>query len=318
MTDVWYALKNQDRYVYHYTRAATLINHILPSRRLRFSRFQTVNDPRESRDWLFAVYSLEPGDYDFEDLQRRLNASLKHSWRLGCFVSDPYEAVINKQREDKGEDILGAMYERGHSRPRMWAQYAEDFAGACLVFDRGKLDEGITACADAVGAVVYKGPVEYRNPRIAPDLTRLSARYVSRHEIVQLGLDVAMERHISRHWKELFFLKARDWEQEREYRWLVSGKENEDFFVDICDSLAGIALGDRFPDCLKPKVARQIESWEVKVAIMGWRNGVPQPDPTLPRLLAQADNSPKSKLSDLQIIVVIAACLLAAILWRLW
>ncbi len=58
MNDLWYALQREDRYLYHYTRAETLVDHILPSESLRFSRFQNVNDPRESKDWVFGYLSI--------------------------------------------------------------------------------------------------------------------------------------------------------------------------------------------------------------------------------------------------------------------
>jgi len=125
---MWYMLQDADRYVYHYTGAAVLTDHILPGGRLRFSRFGNVNDPRESKNWVFNYHMvqccLETADED--QIKRDLNLRLKDSWHVGCFVSDIYEALSTKQREDRGEDIIGAMYERGHSRPRMWAQYGDN------------------------------------------------------------------------------------------------------------------------------------------------------------------------------------------------
>ena len=119
MNDIWYMLQDHDRYVYHYTRGAALIN-ILRSRRLRFSRFRFVNDPRESKNWVFNYYSRTVDlNFDTRPVEKQLNDLLKHSWRIGCFVSDPYEALVTKQREEVGEDIIGAAYDRGHSRPRM-------------------------------------------------------------------------------------------------------------------------------------------------------------------------------------------------------
>ena len=35
----------------------------------------------------------------------KINDLLKHSWRMGCFVADPYEAVITKARKDRGDGI---------------------------------------------------------------------------------------------------------------------------------------------------------------------------------------------------------------------
>jgi hypothetical protein len=85
--------------VYHYTRASTLTNYILRSGQLRLSRFKEVNDPRESQDWKFNYRGDTVAlDFDSSLMESKLDAHLKHSWRIGCFVSDPYEAVITKAR----------------------------------------------------------------------------------------------------------------------------------------------------------------------------------------------------------------------------
>lgn len=288
MNDLWYMLQEKERYLYHYTRAPTLVKHILASETLRFSRFQNVNDPRESKEWVFGYHSQSHDlGFDTTRLEADLNQCLKHSWRIGCFVSDPYEALVTRQREDKSEDILIAAYERGHSRPRMWAQYADNYGGACLVFDKAKLSATIgTSSHESEGRVFY-GHVEYRNPRIVPKLDGKDALVVSIDAVRQLGFQEAMDRHIAKHWRELFFLKSRDWEAEREYRWLVRGDGDEDFFVSIKDSLVGIALGDRFPNELKNGVAFYAEKNPISLAVMEWQNGVPQPQPIPWRLLFQ-------------------------------
>jgi hypothetical protein len=251
---------------------------------LRFSRFLNVNDPRESKYWRFGYTGGDPAKDRL--IEEKLNHSLKHLWRIGCFVSDPYEALITKRREDLGEDILGAVYERGHSRPRMWAQYGENYKGACLVFDKAKLDSDIHTLSREMGFKVFADKVDYRNPRVVFDLRRPGALMIYVDEINRLGFDGAVQAHVSRHWKELFFLKSRDWEQEREYRWLVGGKRDEDFYIDIQNSLVGIALGDLFPDDLKDEVGQFSRSNPaISVAIMRWQNGVPQPDHMPWRLL---------------------------------
>lgn len=286
MNDIWYMLQQHNRYVYHYTRACTLTDYILPSGKLRFSRFQNVNDPRESKDWIFNYRSMSRDlNFDTTPIERKLNKSLKHSWRIGCFVSDPYEALVTREREDLGEDILEAAYERGHSRPRMWAQYGEGYKGACLVFDKFKLNADICAASSTMGSKVYADKVVYRNPPIVPDLRKPGALIISIDEIDRIGFGSAVEAHILNHWKELFFVKSRDWEQEREFRWIIDGKGDEDFYINIQNSLVGIALGDLFPDHLKTKVGQFASSSPVSIAIMHWQNGVPQPAPTNWRLL---------------------------------
>jgi hypothetical protein len=180
MSDIWYMLQDCERYVYHYTRASTLVDSILPSGQMRFSRFQYVNDPRESKDWLFNYRSVR-ADLNFAvgPIETKLNQLLKHSWRVGCFASDPYEALVTREREDRGEDILGALYERGHSRPRMWAQYGDDYSGACLIFEKATLDADIRSFCKGVGSTVHAGKVVYRNPRVVPNLTQPDALTIS-------------------------------------------------------------------------------------------------------------------------------------------
>ena len=55
MNDVWYGLQDHNRYVYHYTSSSTLADKILPTGKLRFSRFENVNDPRESKEWTLPI-----------------------------------------------------------------------------------------------------------------------------------------------------------------------------------------------------------------------------------------------------------------------
>ena len=140
------------------------------------------------------------------------------------------------------------------------------------------------------GSTVYADKVVYRNPRVVPKIGQPDALMISVDEIDRLGFGSAVEAHITRHWRELFFIKARDWEQERECRWVVSGMSNEDFYIDIQNSLVGIALGDLFPDDLKGEIGRFARSGSVSIAIMNWQNGVPQPHPTHWRLLADSSD----------------------------
>ena len=282
-------LQDCEKYVYHYTRAKTLAEKILPHHRLRFSRFRDVNDPREAKDWVLAFHSLSSNlDFDWQTKQTEVNKLLKHTWCIGCFTSDVYEALGTREREDRGEDIIAAMYERGHSHPRMWAQYGDSYKGACLVLDKARLDTAVKSAAGFGGSSVRACRVEYRNPPPLHSIGQPDPLMMSMDAVEHLGLDRAVEAHIAQHWKELFFVKARDWEQECEFRWLVKMDSGDEFFVDIGNSLVGIALGDRFPDRFKPAIGKYAITNDVSITIMDWKNGFPQPMPTPPILLAHA------------------------------
>jgi len=283
VSDIWYLLRDYERYVYHYTRGATLATHILPTGRLRFSRFEGVNDPRESKEWALSFISGTHLDPDYAALELRLNEALKHTWRIGCFVQDSPDAVMTG-RDERGSETLRRAYKRGHSRPRMWAQYAERYSGACLVFDRAKLDASVRSVPTER---VYCGAVKYLDPSPVPRLGKSEALTFSLLNADDADLDAAANRHIEQHKDDLFFRKVEDWQHECELRWAAQSRDAGDFYVPVDGSLVGIALGEDFAPGAKTAVAAFGEANPtVSIAFMGWQNGFPQPKPTHWRILA--------------------------------
>lgn len=282
-SDVWYALKDASKYVYHYTSPSALIDFLLPTMRIRFSRFAQCNDPRESRDWTFDfLYNESHTDGYRIDVAEKFNAVLKRNCRVGCFVRDVESAVVSRERELAGENIDDAPFERGHSRPRMWAQYAKDHKGACLVFLKDRLATAVESAARAVGAGLFEGEVEYRHPRHKFSFTKPSCTTVLLDRVRQLGYARAVEEHVGVHYEELFFSKPTDWQQEREYRWLAILRNEKDFYVDIREALVGVLLGQDFQDAEPSILAPFSKAETFSVAKMEWRNGLPQPNSFIP------------------------------------
>jgi Protein of unknown function (DUF2971) len=285
MSDIWYLLKKHDSYVYHYTKAETLTEYILPHQQLRFSRFAEVNDSRESKEWVFSFVSATNFNPNFPEIEAQLNQTLKHSWRIGCFVCDPPQATM-VGREEPGADTVQRADERGHSRPTMWAHYALRDTGACLVFDRVKLDAAVRGVIRTPLPAVYARRVVYENRRAVITLGRPEALTVALLHINREGWAAAIDTHVKEHLDELYFRKSLDWQSEREYRWAVRDVGMQDFFVPIQSSLIGIALGDQFPEGRRAAVANFVRvNPDVELAIMGWQNGFPQPMTTHWRLL---------------------------------
>jgi hypothetical protein len=282
MNDLWYALQDHNKYVYHYTKAETLIEYVLPNGTLRFSRFANVNDPRESKNWFFS-FADPPADLNHAQINEQLNSIIKHSYRIGCFVTDVENAVWTEE----GNDPLSMLYERGHSRPRMWAQYGDNYHGACLVFNRDVLDRCIRETAKEQDLTVFSSHVEYANPPVLLNLNEPpQALLFPMFDVAEQGLEWVAKQHVERHRDSFFFLKSEDWQQEREYRCAVSSKDDDsDFYVNIKGALSGILLGDHFPEAGKAIVGKYAGEMEVSVAEMNWQNGVPQPMPTHWRLL---------------------------------
>lgn len=280
-SDIWYALEDSSRYLYHYTTAETVCNFILPDQQLRFSRFENVNDPREARDWSLSL-SGDEIDLEYceaEELVSELNQRIKFCCKVGCFASDPTNAIVNRVRQDDGEDVLDAIYQRGHSRPNLWWHYGDKYRGVCLIFDRDQLEANVSAAIDSSNQMTESGLIVYKNPPIVPDFSTLGPLTINLSEVSELGIEKAARVHFDRFKQELFFTKSEDWAQEREFRFLVRGIDDADFYVSIKSALVGILVGDEFPGEFKPVVDRHAKKEEFSVAIMTWTNGVPQPKP---------------------------------------
>jgi hypothetical protein len=284
MPDIWYLLKDKDRYVYHYTKAATLIDYILPTGQLKFSKYVKLNDPYESKSFVFSFCGSVVENPDYPSIQSELNRAIKEHCRFGCFSRDIEAAVIQNMHEP-GITTISRAYERGHSLPRMWAQYAEGHSGACLVFDRSMLDAQVRLSLPPGGRSIAED-VHYKNHTVLATIDKEAARTFRLPNVPDDNIADAIERHITRHTDELFFQKNLDWSQERERRWLVRRTDDADHFVPFGSSLVGIALGAEFPSKRRASVGEWCKSHpEVSVAQFSWQNGYPQPISTLGSLL---------------------------------
>lgn len=131
-------------------------------------------------------------------------------------------------------DIEGLHCE-GTNHPAMWAHYAENTNGACIVIDKDAFIE--------------------KNKQILD-------KYFYKFESVKYGLLNAPmddeinfnannpQEFIKNNWKPLFFRKHRDWEYEDEYRLFIMDYDGK-FSIDGC--IKHIVLGEKF---LKDKTTK--------------------------------------------------------------
>jgi hypothetical protein len=129
----------------------------------------------------------------------------------------------------------------------MWAQYADNHRGICIVLNR----EALSANVKKTPAVeCYDGPVQYGILRNCESSDPYLLRW---REYQDGGIENAILHHLKRSWQAEYFLKRMDWRDEREYRWVVRGVETPPAYVDIDDAMAAIILGCRFdPECEAP------------------------------------------------------------------
>ena len=193
-----------DGFLFHYTKFESFLK-ILEKMTLRSSCLSKMNDLNEadlscidwSQNFLFA-------------------SSVQDYARNKC-------SVISFTQNYEVESIC----RQGANHPAMWAHYAENTEGVCIVLDKEAL---IKINRDRLKEFFYKlEEVEYtcdHNPRMG----LLPDEYSDVSDAVR------------RNYKEIFFKKDIDWKNEGEVRFLV---ESSEFYLDIKDAVKYIVLGKR-------------------------------------------------------------------------
>jgi hypothetical protein len=258
--------QDEDRglYLFHYTRLATAIEKILPTLKLRFSRFSTMRDPRETH-WAFSAsfFGDIPGSNStFWRIQSRLH-ELKSTVRVLSLTEDD-----RRQRQPHDE-----VFSRGFSHPRLWEQYAGNHAGVCLVLSKDALLAAAEEATAAHGALEH-GSVTYRDSQIT-----IEASGVDLQSIHQRGMDEVLTEHLDQHVEELFFTKLEDWASEVEYRLMIRWDAEDELYVDLQNALKGVIAGHGVADEWAPALEALCDPRDIHLARMWWQNGLPTPVP---------------------------------------
>lgn len=213
--------------LYHYTSLATAIEMILPNMRLRMGRYSQTNDPLEIQKWPMIATQSGGGGSNTDAFWR----SAHHSWdfaehvhsrlRVLCLSSDAEDAT---RPEDRGYALL-----------RMWAQYGEKHTGVCLALAQELLHSAVSRSV--------KSPSRLWNHSI--DYRRLSEPLRTAAYALEVGQDEGeLYEHFQRHHEELMFVKAQDWRDEREYRWVyLADRDEDEIYIPIDACLKEVIVG---------------------------------------------------------------------------
>ena len=241
--------------IYHFTSIENAIE-IIQSKLLHFNTLDRTNDPFE-----FLNYEIElsrevitssklrnlPGygerNYRYIRNQiKRLPAILKkNSTRIICF-------------SDERRNISTAL------NPRMWAQYARNNSGCCLVLKKTEIQN----IADRKG-YLFK-PVKYDDNIFGPFYEILEKDFDENLTINSLDLNNLLNNKI----EQMLFIKRKDWSGENEIR-LINREGKE--FIDIRDALIGIICGCKIPTTYLIQIMSQIEKSKIQLGITEWKNG---------------------------------------------
>ena len=262
-----YVLAKPEGLLAHYTKASTAFEDILPGK-LRLSPYRKMRDPAEHKDIEPSIGSPRHGsdaDRDFADVWARIK-TIRDRMRV---------LSLTRDSEEPGDTF--PEFDCCCSRPRMWEQYGDDHRGACLLFDRSRLERAVRADK----RTRHFRDVEYdRQASIEPFQRGLSANEILRDR----DPDRAVADHIDAHSDAFFFLKSDDFRTEWEYRVvLTAGDDRDEYaYLDYRDSLVAVVLGERVPEWQRPGAVDTCSKFEVKLGgkvklgRMKWCHGRPR------------------------------------------
>ena len=213
-----------NEYIAHYTRIEVLLEYLLPNIKIRFSPLNKLNDPKESKNKnsLMLFQGLpddpwaQPIRYDelFEEHNRAISVGIK----VACF--------------SLGTDKIPCW-----RKPRMWAQYAGNFRGACLIFNKNKFLNSIKNLREFVIA----------NQVFYDDESAESLCPFMNISCPQGEFDTFeyVKSELLKYPDRFLFCKNTDWFSEDEYRFVCYDNSNSEYiYYDASQALEGIVIGD--------------------------------------------------------------------------
>jgi hypothetical protein len=261
----------------HYTTLDSA-RHILTGMTLRLSigSLLRANDPRETKYWHFNV-----------DMDSTRDRQLLHERRISERI---------KQNIGTLSFALDCDGVSGYYKPRMWAQYAENHRGVCIVFNQEALLQCIHSRLNSIGDV-YTGRIQYFSPE--PRFRRDDLSDITRNDIINENFH-HIEQEIfgnEEHRNFYLFSKNIDWRDEAEYRILFRKNHTiqvNTIYIPIQNAIRAVIFGVDSPcrsAVMNNELSEPCERCEMYNGIISicnensipiervrWTNGVPESD----------------------------------------
>ena len=262
--------------IFHYTKMESGLN-ILFEKRLRLNSISKTNDPRETRSWNllplkdFGQQHNADVDQANDVIENIIPRVMMKEWKVLCFTLD--SSTQNEKTEPSTKKLYATFLDPGYTRPRMWAQYADNHKGVCLLFDKSKLDEKVQQEFEGQcfpGEVGYDGEAFVDHsifPPISPNLL---------NDIKNLGPKEAARKYVFDHYPSLFLRKNPDWATETEYRWLIHStiKEIED--IPIEGTIKAVLVSLEFSKIYEAALIPLCKELGIPAKRILWHNGMPK------------------------------------------
>lgn len=236
---------NSEEYLYHYTTIEKAYK-ILYYDTLRFSNICSTNDIFEQKPKIL-FESL-----DVENIKKASKVSdylskEREKLKILCFSkdleldSDLYKKMCNNLTKDQ---IRANVIGRGFALPRMWAQYAANNEGTCLIINKKKLINLMN-----VQSIIYTSlSVEYTDSYSPYPISNESLNKTYNFILEGRGNDIISKNHD--YVKQNFFSKLSDWESENEFR-IITIADKKDQIIQIkriTSAIDGVVIGHNVDD----------------------------------------------------------------------
>lgn len=250
--------------LFHYTRYATALEHILERGTLKFSALKDSHDPLESDNYETSAASNASGDKEvaLESLRQQAarglqeNDVVKKRAKIACFTIDSGPVPIKDHK-------------KGCLHSRMWTQFAHAHTGVCVVFDKTAVLQEIQNSLGPHDTLI-SASVHYADF----DSERFDVVFKRPWEGSPVPEQAVLES-AGVH----FFSKLEDHRDESEFRvafWRshidISGNAE---YLPVGRAIAGVILGKRFPSAYIPLAKDQAARFGAPVFQIGWYLGKP-------------------------------------------
>lgn len=253
--------REENQYLFHYTSYASALG-ILLSQRMRMGCLKNMNDPLEFQDHQKdpIVFNDNPSNEELALRMRRFKDAVierERAVRLASFSMD-----ISKGSQGEYYNNLS----KGWARSRMWAQYADNHKGVCLVFDKINLIKSFTRAFKSKTCKIHYGKVDYTNDLYPiKDVLESSADSILSSEKI-----------------DFLFKKCEDFRDEQEFRLLlVDDKLKDDkemVSFPISRSICGVIPGEKVSNENLVPLKRAVRACNSKIRWLPiwWDYGMPR------------------------------------------
>lgn len=248
--EIWKTINkvNTEKYLYHYTSMENAYK-ILYSKTLKFSDLCSTNDIFEQRPKLIFEDLSDKENINKAKVIREYLTTHRKKIKILCLSTDQFnQSDYDIMCENLTFDQIRAnVTGRGFALPRMWAQYASNSTGVCLVINKQKLFDTIKNQSINITC----NSVKYINSHSTHLITNSSLNKM--YNLIKSNNDNTLQSIIlcnSGFVTHNFFCKLSDWKDEREFRIITTAKNRDDIIEinDITSFIEGIVMGHNVDD----------------------------------------------------------------------